>query len=159
MAAGIVVAAIALHARTFAIIGVLAESAAVSAIVVILYTVILRWADNKQAATDYAALYGFSRLASTIVLLVVPQLLPLLGFLVIVFSIEANCCRQRIWAWRWRAGGWWSATCRPGSSSVPSPMRRARCPGPIGSSWRPIFDWLRAEGRVAGHVNPLPSDE
>ena len=51
-----------------------------SALSVMIYTLILRWAEGTQAATDYALLCGGSRLIATLVLMGIPSILPTIGW-------------------------------------------------------------------------------
>ena len=74
------VAAIGRHAVDQIMALSLVGAAAGSAISVILYTLILKWAEGDQAATDYSFLCGGSRMVVTLALLAVHPLLPHIGW-------------------------------------------------------------------------------
>ncbi|MGG5288674.1 MFS transporter [Pseudomonas shirazensis] len=59
---------------------VLIQGAASTAISVVIYTLILKWASRDQAATDYAVLCGSSRLLATLVLMGVPTVMAQIGW-------------------------------------------------------------------------------
>lgn len=63
-----------------AIIGAIAIGAGVSGVYVILATKILGWAAGSQPATDYAAYYGISRFASTLMTVAAAQIVPLVNW-------------------------------------------------------------------------------
>jgi Fe2+ transport system protein B len=51
-----------------------------SALSVIIYALILKWAARDQSATDYAVLCGSSRLLTTLILMAVPPALKYLSW-------------------------------------------------------------------------------
>lgn len=59
---------------------VLIQGAASTAISVVIYSLILKWASRDQAATDYAVLCGSSRLLATLVLMGVPAVMSHVGW-------------------------------------------------------------------------------
>ncbi|MFK4259505.1 MFS transporter [Agrobacterium tumefaciens] len=69
-----------LGAPVIAITGAVLIGAAVSGIYVAVTAKILGWAAGAQPATDYAAYYGVSRLASTVVTIIAAQVIPDLGW-------------------------------------------------------------------------------
>ncbi|MGY2237166.1 MFS transporter [Pseudomonas gingeri] len=64
----------------FALLGAISINLGVSGLYVVICAVILGWANSRQAATDYAALYGISRLIALIVLMTLMQGLTRLGW-------------------------------------------------------------------------------
>ncbi|MDG4718054.1 MULTISPECIES: MFS transporter [Thalassospira] len=66
-----------LESHLIAIVGAVAIGAGVSGIYVALATKILGWAAGDQPATDYAAYYGISRFASTLMTVAATQIVPL----------------------------------------------------------------------------------
>jgi len=75
-----VVYGIAHHAASVVTVWSLIGAGVCSALSVMIYTLILRWAEGNQAATDYALLCGGSRLIATLVLMGIPSLLPTIGW-------------------------------------------------------------------------------
>jgi MFS transporter, PAT family, beta-lactamase induction signal transducer AmpG len=63
-----------------AIVGAIAVSGGTSGFFVIICAATLGWARGEQPATDYAVLYGVSRLVATLLLIVLTRLVPLLGW-------------------------------------------------------------------------------
>ncbi|MQA18056.1 MFS transporter [Rugamonas rivuli] len=64
-----------------AIAAAIASSAAAAALYVVLASLILGWADQRRAATDYALLYGLGRLFATITLLLLPAWIAHIGWI------------------------------------------------------------------------------
>lgn len=69
-----------LRSPSLAIVGAISITAAISGIYVVITAGILRWAQGAQPATDYAALYGVGRLASTVVTIAAAQFIGSLGW-------------------------------------------------------------------------------
>ncbi|KPA88398.1 hypothetical protein, partial [Pseudomonas asplenii] len=66
--------------QALAMLGAITINLGVSGLYVVICAVILGWANSRQAATDYAALYGISRLIALIVLMTLMQGLTRLGW-------------------------------------------------------------------------------
>ena len=80
-AAVLVIAGFHLEKRPdLAIAGAIAATAASSGFYVVICAVVLGWANTSQPATDYAALYGISRLCALVVLMIVSQAIPAIGW-------------------------------------------------------------------------------
>lgn len=73
LSVGLLVAATTMADPTLAIAGSILSGAAVSGIYVTLMAKIIGWSAGAQPATDYAAYYGISRLASTILTIMAAQ--------------------------------------------------------------------------------------
>lgn len=77
------------------IIGSVLVAAGATAMYVILVSLILAWASGQQAATDYALLYGVGRVIGMVNLMLLPGIIPLIGwsvfegFIVLAFGISA----------------------------------------------------------------------
>ncbi|WP_411037659.1 MFS transporter [Shinella sp. BYT-45] len=81
VAAGLVIAGFRLDGRSdLAMAGAIAATAASSGFYVVICAVVLGWANTAQPATDYAALYGISRLCALVVLMAAAQVVPLVGW-------------------------------------------------------------------------------
>jgi hypothetical protein len=81
IAAGLVIAGFHLDGRAdLAMAGAIAATAASSGFYVVICAVVLGWANTAQPATDYAALYGISRLCALIVLMIAAQVIPHVGW-------------------------------------------------------------------------------
>ncbi|MFT4065547.1 MFS transporter [Paraburkholderia sp.] len=68
------------HVQAWCIVGTISVNGGVSGFYVVICATILGWARSQQPATDYAALFGISRLISTIFLIGLTQLLPFIGW-------------------------------------------------------------------------------
>ncbi|MFC0709607.1 MFS transporter [Azorhizophilus paspali] len=89
---------------SLALVGAVSVNAGVSGLYVVICSIILGWASNLQAATDYAALYGISRLLSLVVLMTVMQGLSRIGWplfyaiglagLPLVVILLARACKE-----------------------------------------------------------------
>jgi MFS family permease len=66
--------------QLWCIVGAIAVNGGVAGFYVVICATILGWARSEQPATDYAALFGISRLISTIFLIGLTQLLPFIGW-------------------------------------------------------------------------------
>ncbi|WP_273822826.1 MFS transporter [Pseudomonas asplenii] len=66
--------------QALAMLGAITINLGVSGLYVVICAVILGWANSRQAATDYAALYGISRLIALFVLMTLMQGLTRLGW-------------------------------------------------------------------------------
>lgn len=77
------------------IIGSVLVAAGATAMYVILVSLILAWASGQQAATDYALLYGVGRVIGMVNLILLPGIIPLIGwsvfegFIVLAFGVSA----------------------------------------------------------------------
>lgn len=81
VAAGLVVAGFQLDGSAdLAMAGAITATAASSGFYVVICAVVLGWANTAQPATDYAALYGISRLCALIVLMLAAQIIPHIGW-------------------------------------------------------------------------------
>lgn len=78
-----------------ALAGSVLTTAGASALYVVLGSLILEWASGRQAATDYALLYGVGRLIGTAALMILPGLIQVIGWsafqgaVVIAFAVSA----------------------------------------------------------------------
>lgn len=80
-ASGLVIAGFQFEGRAdLAMAGAIAATAASSGFYVVICAVVLGWADTAQPATDYAALYGISRLCALVVLMIASQAIPYVGW-------------------------------------------------------------------------------
>lgn len=68
------------HTVNGVIIWSLLQAMGSTALSVIIYALILRWAATEQSATDYAVLCGSSRLMATLFLMAIPSVLPYLSW-------------------------------------------------------------------------------
>ncbi len=81
LAAGSILAGLNIDGQTALVIGgVIGATAGSSGIYVATCSLILGWANSDQPATDYAALYGISRLLSLIALMVMAQAVHMIGW-------------------------------------------------------------------------------
>jgi len=60
--------------------GSVMTTAGASALYVVLGSLILAWANGRQAATDYALLYGLGRFMGTAALMILPGMIPTIGW-------------------------------------------------------------------------------
>ena len=67
-------------ASSLAMAGAILATSGSTGFYVVICTIVLGWANTGQAATDYAALYGISRLFGMIVLMLAAQAIPIIGW-------------------------------------------------------------------------------
>lgn len=72
---------------TMVVIGSIFTTAGAAALYVVLGSLMLEWASGQQAATDYALLYGVGRFIGILALIILPGIIPVVGWSTFQLSV------------------------------------------------------------------------